>query len=112
MSRQPKDKYLKIVEWSEEDQCYVGTAPGLIIGGVHGKNEAKVFAELSEAVDEAIHLLKKDGSPLPKATANRKFSGSLLLRIPPSLHKLLAIKALKAGESINKFIQKNLEAKI
>jgi hypothetical protein len=24
-------KYAKIVEWSEEDQCYVGSAPGLIL---------------------------------------------------------------------------------
>lgn len=23
------DKYLKIVEWSEKDQCYIGTSPGL-----------------------------------------------------------------------------------
>jgi hypothetical protein len=28
--------YLKIVEWSEEDQCYVGTCPGLMRGGIHG----------------------------------------------------------------------------
>ena len=26
------DRYLKIVEWSEEDQCYVGTCPGLMLG--------------------------------------------------------------------------------
>jgi len=24
------DHYLKIVEWSEKDQCYVGTCPNLI----------------------------------------------------------------------------------
>ncbi len=29
-------RYAKIVEWSDEDQCYVGTAPGLISGGCHG----------------------------------------------------------------------------
>lgn len=23
-------KYIKIVEWSEEDQCYIGSAPHLI----------------------------------------------------------------------------------
>jgi len=23
-------RYVKIVEWSEEDQCYVGSSPGLI----------------------------------------------------------------------------------
>ena len=25
-------RYAKIVEWSEEDHCYVGSAPGLIYG--------------------------------------------------------------------------------
>ena len=33
------DQYLKIVEWSEEDGCYVGTCPGLMLGGVHGDDE-------------------------------------------------------------------------
>ena len=36
-----KNNYLKIVEWSEKDQCFVGTAPGLILGGVHGNNQKK-----------------------------------------------------------------------
>ena len=26
-------RYAKIVEWSAEDNCYVGSAPGLILGG-------------------------------------------------------------------------------
>jgi len=68
------DDYLKIVEWSEEDRCYVGTAPGLIIGGVHGKNQKKVFDKLCEAVEEAIQILREEGRPLPAATANKKYS--------------------------------------
>ena len=32
-------RYLKIVEWSEEDQCFVGSAPGLVFGGFHGDDE-------------------------------------------------------------------------
>ena len=39
MNKKISDNYLKIVEWSEEDNCYVGSAPGLFIGGVHGKNQ-------------------------------------------------------------------------
>ena len=35
-------RYVKIVEWSEEDQCYVGSSPGLIYGGCHGDNEREV----------------------------------------------------------------------
>lgn len=53
-------KYAKIVEWSEEDQCYVGSAPGLIIGGCHGNDEKQVFADLCQIVEEAIELYRKD----------------------------------------------------
>jgi len=101
--------YLKIVEWSEKDKCFVGTAPGLIIGGVHGKDEKKVFEELSQTVEEAIYLLEKEGKPLPEATAGKKFSGKVLLRIPSSLHKRLSIKALQSGLSLNQVIQYQLQ---
>ena len=47
-------RYVKFVEWSKENQCYVGRAPGLIYGGCHGKDEQEVFAELCQIVEEAI----------------------------------------------------------
>ena len=107
--KKTSDDYLKIVEWSEEDDCYVGTAPGLIIGGVHGKNQKKVFDDLCKAVEEAIQILQKEGRPLPASTANKKYSGKIALRIPPELHKTLVAKAFQAGESVNKLIQHELE---
>jgi predicted RNase H-like HicB family nuclease len=61
-------RYAKIVEWSDEDQCFVGSSPGLIYGGCHGTNEEAVFAELCQVVEEAIALYLKDGEPLPPAT--------------------------------------------
>jgi predicted RNase H-like HicB family nuclease len=62
-------RYAKIVEWSEEDQCYVGSAPGLVYGGCHGNDEQQVFAELCEIVEEAVELYKRDNKPLPPPTA-------------------------------------------
>jgi predicted HicB family RNase H-like nuclease len=106
------NQYLKVVEWSAEDNCYVGTAPGLFIGGVHGKSQKKVFDELCEAVDEAIELLQKEGRPLPPPTADKKYSGKIALRVSPRLHQSLAIRALQEGESLNKLIQHKLEAAI
>jgi predicted RNase H-like HicB family nuclease len=64
-------RYVKIVEWSDEDQCYVGSAPGLIYAGCHGADERAVFDELCQIVDEAIDLYKRDGRPLPPATSGR-----------------------------------------
>ena len=112
MSRKTNDDYLKIVEWSDEDQCYVGTAPGLIIGGVHGRNQKRVFDELCEAVEEAIQILRKEGRPLPPATANRKYSGKIALRISSQLHKALTVRAFQAGKSVNKFIEHELQGAI
>jgi predicted HicB family RNase H-like nuclease len=97
------DKYLKIVEWSEEDRCYVGTCPGLMLGGVHGQSEASVYAELCEVVEEWIRVYEEDGEPLPEATAGRDYSGKFLLRTGRELHKELAVQAMCSGESLNTY---------
>lgn len=65
------DRYAKIVEWSEEDGCYIGSSPGLFYGGCHGDDERQVFAELCQIVDETIELYHKDGKPLPPPTAGQ-----------------------------------------
>ena len=70
-------KYAKIIEWSDEDQCYVGSAPGLIYGGCHGSDEKQVFEELCQVVEEAIALYHKDGKPLPPATSGRDFANKM-----------------------------------
>jgi predicted RNase H-like HicB family nuclease len=64
-------RYVKIVEWSDEDHCYVGSSPGLVLGGCHGDDEEQVFHELCLIVEEAIALLHADGKPLPPATSGR-----------------------------------------
>ena len=97
------DQYLKIVEWSEEDQCYVGTCPGLMLGGVHGDNEAKVYKEICQAVEEWIEIYQEDGEPLPAATAGKEYSGKFVLRVGKDLHKALAVEALRHGESLNSY---------
>ena len=70
-------RYVKIVEWSDEDQCYVGSAPGLIDGGCHGDDERQVFAELCRIVEEAVLLYKQDGKALPPPTSGRDLANSI-----------------------------------
>lgn len=70
-------RYAKIVEWSEEDRCFVGSAPGLVYGGCHGDTEKQVFDDLCEIVDEIIELYRQDGKPLPAATSGRDFANRM-----------------------------------
>jgi predicted RNase H-like HicB family nuclease len=71
------DRYVKIVEWSDEDQCYVGSSPGLFLGGCHGTDEQQVFAELCRIVEETIDLYHQDGKALPPPTSGRDFANTL-----------------------------------
>jgi predicted RNase H-like HicB family nuclease len=71
------DRYVKIVEWSEEDQTYVGSAPGLLLGGCHGDDERAVFDELCDIVEEAIAIYSADEKPLPPPTSGNDLANKL-----------------------------------
>jgi hypothetical protein len=75
------DRYVKIVEWSEEDQCYIGTAPGLVLGGCHGDDEKAVFAELCQIVEEIVALYKEEGNVLPPATVGNDLAAMILKEV-------------------------------
>jgi hypothetical protein len=59
------DRYCKWVEWSEEDQVYIGKCPDLITG-IHGDNPMRLYGELCEVVDDVIRHLESAGRPLPR----------------------------------------------
>ena len=70
-------RYAKIVEWSEEDQCYVGSCPELLYGGCHGDDEVKVFEELCQIVEEVLEIYRADGRPLPPMTSGRDLANKM-----------------------------------
>ena len=101
-------RYPKFVEWSDEDQCFIGRCPGVFLGAVHGGDEASVYKELCQTVEEWVDLSARDQQPLPEPLAAKKFSGRFVLRVEPTLHRRLAVKALAAGESLNAYCVKAL----
>ncbi len=103
------DRYLKLVYWSEEDQVYIGRSPGLFYGGIHGPDEAKLYAELVEVVEETIDSIEKDGLPLPPPTAGKTYSGKFNLRVGEELHEQLAIESMKVRQSLNSYCVKVLK---
>ena len=58
------------------------------------------YKELFEIVEENIALYKENGKPLPPKTAGKEYSGKFLLRPGKELHKVLAIRALQADETL------------
>lgn len=64
------NEYHFVVNWSEEDQCYIGRCPGLFLGGVHGDNPEKVFKEIREVAKWVLEIYRQDGKPLPTPAEN------------------------------------------
>lgn len=65
-------RYPKIIEWSDEDNCYIGSAPPLIGQSCHGPTEAGVLKQLQVIVEEVVEIILVDGNPFPEPLLPRK----------------------------------------
>lgn len=63
-------RYVKIVEWSDEDGAFVGRCPGVIGPCCHGPDEVEVYRELCAIVEERLETTRRDGKPLPPPAAD------------------------------------------
>jgi len=71
-------KYVKIVEWSEKDQCFVGQCPGVIGPCCHGEDEVEVYGELCRIVDEWLEIARQDNKPFPAPTIGKGIAEKLI----------------------------------
>ncbi|HKL86203.1 MAG TPA: toxin-antitoxin system HicB family antitoxin [Treponemataceae bacterium] len=98
------DKYTYRLEWSQEDQAHVARClefPSLM---AHGSSSVEALKEIEVVVSETIHWMKEDGEDIPEPFGLKKYKGNLTLRVPPEVHKNIAIKSAEEGVSINKYI--------
>jgi predicted HicB family RNase H-like nuclease len=101
-------QYLRVVEWSAEDRCFVGSAPPLIGRCCHGPTETNVLKQLKQIVADWVRLADKEGVVLPPPEGAGEYSGRFLLRLPAPVHQALALKARAAGKSLNAYCAERL----
>ena len=76
------------------------------------QNEKKVYEKLCDLVDEWLEIYGEDNSPLPPATAGKRYSGKFNLRVGEELHEKLVIESMKVSESLNSYCVKVLNDEI
>ena len=70
----PEDRYHCFVQWSDEDQCYIGYCPDLYFGGVcHAYVELEAYSELCSIIrgEVAHRLAQGQALPTPAVKATR-----------------------------------------
>jgi predicted HicB family RNase H-like nuclease len=102
------DHYTYKIIWSEEDKEYVGLCvefPGL--SWLAEKAELALKG-IREVVEDVIKDMKESGESPPPPLSRRKFSGKFMVRIPPEIHRKLAIEAEEEGISLNRLVSAKL----
>jgi predicted HicB family RNase H-like nuclease len=89
------------VDYSEEDNCFVGKVLGLRRDCIiyEGDSVYSLRKDFEEGIDHYLEHCKRNGTEPEKP-----YSGKLILRITPDLHGEAAEKAASIGISLNEFI--------
>ena len=102
------DRYTYRVTWSEEDNEYVGLCAEFPSLSWLETSPEKALAGIRKVVKETVADLKKSRQPVPEPISTRAYSGKFMVRIPPEVHRMLAIKAAESGVSINRLVSSKL----
>lgn len=102
------DPYTYRVTWSEEDREYVGLCAEFPSLSWLEATHEEALAGIRKLVKSAIADLKKSNEPAPDPLATRSYSGKFMVRVPPEVHRALAIKAAESGVSLNRLVSSKL----
>ena len=96
------DRYTYRVTWSEADQEYAGLCAEFPSLSWLTSSPEAALRGIRRVVADVVDDLKRSGEPVPEPLSNRSFSGKFLVRVPPELHRELALQAAEAGVSLNR----------
>jgi len=102
------DRYTYRVTWSEEDEEYVGLCAEFpSLSWLAGTPEAALKG-IRKVVADVINDMLESGEPIPDPFASRQYSGKFMVRVPPEVHRKLAVQAAEAGVSLNRLASSKL----
>ena len=104
----PDDRYTYRVTWSEEDKEYVGLCAEFPSLSRLASSPEAALRGIRSVVADVVADMKKRREPIPEPLAGRRFSGKFMVRVPPHVHRGLAVEAAEAGVSLNRLASSKL----
>lgn len=102
------DHYTYRVTWSEEDHEHVGLCAEFPSLSWLAETPEATLKGIRKLVAEVVEDLSAQGETIPEPLAAKDYSGKFLVRVPPDVHRRLAIEAAEAGVSLNRLISAKL----
>ena len=102
------DRYTYRVTWSEDDNEYVGLCAEFPSLSWLASTPEAALKGIRKVVEDVVKDMRENGEKVPEPIASRRYSGKFMIRVPPEVHRNLAIKAAEAGVSLNRLASSKL----
>jgi len=102
------DHYTYRVTWSPEDQEHVGLCTEFPSLSWLAASPEEALHGIRQLVSDTLDDLRSNHDPVPQPLAERQYSGEFRVRIPPELHRQLAMAAAEQGVSLNRLASAKL----
>ncbi|MFV1977558.1 MAG: type II toxin-antitoxin system HicB family antitoxin [Candidatus Scalindua sp.] len=103
-----KDRYTYRVTWSEEDNEYVGICAEFPSLSWLAASPEATLKGIRQVVANVVKDMIANGEDIPEPIATKHYSGKFMVRIPPEVHRNLALQASEAGMSLNRLASTKL----
>jgi predicted HicB family RNase H-like nuclease len=102
------DHYTYRVTWSPEDGEHVGLCVEFPSLSWLARTPEAALKGIRQVVSEAVADMDAAGEIKPMPLAEKHYSGEFRVRIPPEVHRALAMEAAEQGISLNRLASAKL----
>jgi predicted HicB family RNase H-like nuclease len=102
------DHYTYRVTWSAEDGEHVGLCAEFPSLSWLAKSPGAALSGIRRLVVEVVADMEASGEAVPQPLAEKHYSGQFKVRIPPEVHRSLAMQAAEQGVSLNRLVSAKL----
>jgi predicted HicB family RNase H-like nuclease len=102
------DRYTYRVTWSEDDNEYVGLCAEFPSLSWLAQTPETALKGIRKLVADVVKDMHDNGETVPDPIASKHYSGKFMVRVPPDVHRNLAIKAAESGVSLNRLASSKL----
>lgn len=102
--------YTYRVTWSPDDSEHVGLCAEFPSLSWLAKTPEAALKGIRQVVAESVADMQANGEDVPVPLAEKHYSGEFRVRIPPEVHRTLAMQAAEQGVSLNRLASAKLAA--
>ena len=102
--------YTYRVTWSPEDNEHVALCAEFPSLSWLAKTPQSALKGIQKVVSDVVADMLATGEAVPVALAEKNYSGEFRVRIPPMVHRQLALMAAEQGVSLNRLASAKLAA--